>query len=1358
MTLFKQRLLICILCLVIGKSDYIQAIDRTFLFENLNMHDGLSINSVIRTFQDKEGFLWICTRDGLNKYDGSRFRAYRFDRNDPNSLSSNDVNSLAEDRFGNMWVGTYNGLNCINKKNGEILKFYSQNNSSSLPINTVKNLLIDQNNRLWVGSNFGMSYYIEKSKSFRTIKRGYPVIAAVEVKKGIILFAELNSLYIYNCNNEKLERYKLPGSHTVNTIIKGSDGTYWIGTNKSGLLTFDYSTKNFAQIDLRDKSGKTYNNHIDAIIELDQKKGLLISGLSGLLLYDLYGDKSTYNLQVEAEINGLSDNRIVWMSKDNSGGIWLSTWSSGLFYMNPNYNYFKTYSIPQRIQFEKTSITSAVYSQNKLWLSSNKGLVKYDFGLNKYSFYGNQRIERMYKQNDGNLLISISTLGVTAFNTSSCNWTEQLQLPLKTYVKGISEDINGDLWVAPNTGECFGKYLKNSKIYDEGLEIRNGKRLKLYTSSCVLDDKKQFLWIGTRNEGVYKYDFLYKTYQNYRVETSKTGNLPLNNISTIFEDDKYQIWIGTFGGGLCKYNATKNNFEIFDSNNGLSNQVIYGIQQDNNKNIWVSTIDGVSKLDMLTNQFINYNNTNGFKIGNVSENSFVKNSKGEFFVGGSEGFISFNPLKLAINKNKSKVVIDLVSYWQLNQNKVYYNKEIWMDNQQEINLSYKIPAFTVHFSSLNYLYSKQNKYAYKIKEIDDEWKYLGNTNHLNFNNLAYGKYTLLVKSANNDGIWNNTPTSLIIRIDPPFWWTWYSKLIYTLFALSLIFIFLRYYLNKKKLENDIKIKQAEKKNLEEVFQTRMRLFTNFSHELRTPLTLIIGPVHNLLKNESFNNEVLNILNLLNKNANRLLLLVNQLMDFRKLEEGNLILRCNNYPFQKFINDIYEAFSQIAKERDINFTLQNNYDGDDFWYDISKLEKVMMNLLSNAFKHTLQDGTVTINTVHRERNELKKIYGNKIDSLPINVMDFIEITVTDNGIGVPEENIQKLFDPFYQAHNYESSSIYGSGVGLNLTKGLVELQRGTIWAESIPSVETTFHVILPLGKAHLSSSEIDEQKIENEVSDFRRSLTIVSNTSGLTSLSVNSKLIKKYSLLVIDDNSELRNFISEVFIKDFIVHQADNGIAGLKLAKSLSPDLIISDVIMPGLNGFELCKEIKSNYETSHIPVILLTARAAEDDYKLGFEEGADEYISKPFNVDLLASRVRNILRNREVLREVFANKILVQGFEATESESPDTKFMRKVYDYVKSNIDNPDLKIDKFADDIGIDRTQLYRKIKYLTDLSPSRLVMTIRIHTAAEMLKSGNVTISDACYQVGFNDLSYFGKCFKMIYDISPTEFVKGK
>ncbi|MFZ4454672.1 MAG: hybrid sensor histidine kinase/response regulator transcription factor [Bacteroidales bacterium] len=1320
------------------------------------MNDGLSVNSVIRIYQDKEGFLWICTRDGLNKYDGSRFRIYRFDRNNPNSLSSNDVNSIVEDMKGNMWVGTYNGLNYIDKQSGEIVKYYAQNSPTSLPINTIKNLLIDQTQRLWVASNMGLSYFIEKSNCFKTIKSGSPIISVLEVEKGVILFAELNTLYIYKLQTGALEAYKLPNNHTVNTILKGTDGMFWIGTNKSGLLSFDYKTKEFNQIDLKDKSGKTYNNHIDAILELDQKRGLLISGLSGLLVYDRYGDKSTYNLQAEAEINGLSDNRIVAMSKDNSGGIWLSTWSSGLFYTNPNYSYFKTYSIQQRKQFEKTSITSLVYSQNMLWLSSNKGLVKYDITRNSYSFYGNQRIERMYKQNDGNLYTSISSLGITTFNPSTCSWAEELKVPLKTYAKGLSEDSSGNLWVVPNTGECFGRYLKKPNLFEEGLQIKNGKRLKLYTASCVLDDKKRYLWIGTRNEGVYKYDLLEKRYENFRVESSKSGNLPLNNINTIFEDDKRQIWIGTYGGGLCKYDRVKNNFEIFDSNRGLSNQVICNIQQDNNKNIWVSTIEGVSKLDLKTKQFINYNNTNGFKIGNVSENSFVKNPSGEFFVGGSDGFISFNPLKLAINQNTSKVVIDLVTYWELNNNRVYYNKETWIDNEKAINLSYKIPAFTVHFSSLNYLYSKQNKYAYKIKEIDDEWKYLGNTNHLNFNNLAYGKYTLLVKSANNDGIWNNNPTSLIIRIDPPFWWTWYSKLAYTILIISLIILFLRYYLNKKKLENDIKIKQAEKRNLEEVFQTRMRLFTNFSHELRTPLTLIIGPVHNLLKNTSLSNEVLNVISLLNKNANRLLLLVNQLMDFRKLEEGNLVLKCYNYSFQEFMNSIHEAFYEIALEREIDFQLNNTYDANDFWFDFSKLEKVMMNLLSNAFKHTPQNGSVRINVTKKDRSELQKAYEKKTELLPTITSNFLEILVIDNGIGVPEENIQKIFDPFYQAHNYESSSIYGSGVGLNLTKGLVELHHGAIWAESNPKTETTFFIILPLGNAHLKEYEIDEEAIHNEISDFKRSLTIVSNSSVLSDSSVSSKLIKRYNLLIIDDNLELRNFISEVFMKDFTVYQADNGSDGLRLAKSLSPDLIISDVIMPGLNGFELCKLIKSNYETSHIPVILLTARAAEDDYKQGFEDGADEYISKPFNVDLLASRVKNILKNREALREIFAKKILVQGFESNDAENPDNKFMRKIYEYVKDNINNPELKIEKFALYIGLDRTQFYRKVKYLTDLSPSRLVMTIRIRTAAEMLKSGNVSISEACYQVGFNDLSYFGKCFKMIYEISPTDFIK--
>lgn len=663
-----------------------------------------------------------------------------------------------------------------------------------------------------------------------------------------------------------------------------------------------------------------------------------------------------------------------------------------------------------------------------------------------------------------------------------------------------------------------------------------------------------------------------------------------------------------------------------------------------------------------------------------------------------------------------------------------------IDDTETIYLNYNQNNISIKYCALNYTDAGVNQYAIRLRGHDNKWAYVGNRREAFYNNLDPGKYTFEVKASNNDGVWNDEIKRINIVIQPPVWGTWYAYLFYAIVIVGAIVLIMYYLIKKRDLEQALQYKSLEQQKAEEFHQTKLRMFTNFSHELRTPLMLILAPLQELLERNDLNTTVKNKLNLIFNNSQRLSLLVNQLMDLRKSQAGKLHLKIAKDEICSFMQEIYSAFNQIAVSKDIEFNYEcvENHIG--AWYDKSLLEKVVFNLLSNAFKYTPANGKVTMMLKKLPKDELP---ADKASQLTAGEK-FVHLTVTDTGKGIPENEMTNIFAPFYQIEDGRSKDKVGTGIGLSLTQSIVELHHGVIWVENNSDGGAAFHVIFPIDKSGYTEEEFDKESVNRVVTDVIPS----SNEQE------NIQLDKKYTVLLVEDNEEVRTYVKECLEPYFFVLEAADGNTAFDIVADKYPDIVVSDIMMPGKDGLELCQEIKQDLRTGHIPVILMTARSMVMQIKEGFSAGADDYIVKPFNIDVLILRIKNILLSREKLRSLYGKKFSPEAL-GIEIVSSNDRFTQKFFEVIEKNISNPDLNIEMLCKEIGLSRTNLYRKLKAITDLSPVELIRNKRMEIAAKLLVESDVTVSEVSTYVGFNSHAYFTQCFKAVYGLSPSDFL---
>lgn len=1354
-------LILSVLTLYAEKTNYLYSF-------NSDLNEGISQLSVMTIYQDSRGYLWFATKNGLNRFNGKEYKIYHREDGNEQSLSNNSVTSITEDQEGYLWVGTNNGLNRIDLNTNEIKRYNLETNG--LVANSISTVYTDRSGCLWVGTWEGLNRYNREGDHFEYI----PIEDDTERAMIVTLLEDSSGRFWIGTRNKGLllcdhqmnlisqftsESKNMPlNNNNITSIYEDDKKQIWVGCKNSGLN----------KINLRDNEVTSYtnlnsglsNNSVRCIIEWQGK--LLIGTFDGI--FDL--DKATERIVKVAgydDINkSLSHYSVYCFCVDRDKTLWVGTFAGGVNYLNKFTNRFVLHK-PQEELNIRTGIYGAITyeSPEDLWIATEGyGLLNYNKRTNESHYYlidpsvrfaFNTNIIKSVFYEDGYVWCGTTKGEIYKFNIKTKKFSLYHQYPIEYSIYSIIRDHNGVLWVGGASTEfgltCFVNDSLVTTFYnnvDEPIYFSNVR--------CILEEEDGVFLLGSTAEGLLRFDTHKKQLTKYSNEASvEKYRIPNNYISAIVRTKSGEIWVSTYGGGIFQLDESKAIRRIMTVREGLLDNNICTLVESSDQRLWMSTVNGLIMFDPVKDEVRNYHRHNGIDIREFTLHSGIALPDGSLCFAGSNGFVTFHVEAMDKNNNIPPVVLEQLS---VNNHPVKVGDESAildkvLDGMEMIRLAYNENNFSITYQALNYIYATQNQYAYKLEGYDTDWNYVGERNSAFYTNLSPGKYVFRVKASNNDGVWNEEGRSLAIVVQPPLWRTWYAYLFYVI-ALAAIIYGILYYVNiKRNLEAGLKMKQLEKQKQEEFHQAKIRLFTNFSHELRTPLMLIITPFEELVKRVDIPAELHDKLSIIYKNAQKLLLLVNQLMDLHKNQAGSMDLKVSEGDICEYIKEIYYAFNQIALTNEVKFTLNCTPKTINGWFDKSLLEKVVFNLLSNAFKYTASGESVLmeVSEVTLKELDLKRTDGLYKDENS----QYVILKVKDSGKGIEEGEADKIFTPFYQIPETSGINLSGTGIGLSLVYTIVQLHRGVIYVDHTETKGACFVVILPVSRSAFSEEQIESREIDK--------IAEITNTEDiLVSLPVTeNKDQPKYKILLVEDDKDVRDYLKKSLEAEYIVIEAADGVRAYEKVVQDFPDLVLSDIMMPKRDGLELCTMIKNDIRIGHIPVILMTARSMVVHIKEGFQAGADDYIVKPFNMDVLQTRIRSLLASREQLKKLYGKRFSpdVMGIEV---KSADERFSQKLFDVIEKNISNEKLDVELLCTEIGISRANLYRKLKSITELSPMELIRNKRLEMAAKLLKESEMNVSEIASHLGFNSHSYFSNSFKAFYGCTPTEFVQMK
>lgn len=1354
-------LILSVLTLHAEKTNYLYSF-------NSDLNEGISQLSVMTIYQDSRGYLWFATKNGLNRFNGKEYKIYHREDGNEQSLSNNSVTSITEDQEGYLWVGTNNGLNRIDLNTNEIKRYNLETNG--LVANSISTVYTDRSGCLWVGTWEGLNRYNREGDHFEYIPieddtERAMIVTLVEDSSGRFWIGTRNKGLLLCDHQMNLisqftsESKNMPlNNNNITSIYEDDKKQIWVGCKNSGLN----------KINLRDNEVTSYtnlnsglsNNSVRCIIEWQGK--LLIGTFDGI--FDL--DKATERIVKVAgydDINkSLSHYSVYCFCVDRDKTLWVGTFAGGVNYLNKFTNRFVLHK-PQEELNIRTGIYGAITyeSPEDLWIATEGyGLLNYNKRTNESHYYlidpsvrfaFNTNIIKSVFYEDGYVWCGTTKGEIYKFNIKTKKFSLYHQYPIEYSIYSIIRDHNGVLWVGGASTEfgltCFVNDSLVTTFYnnvDEPIYFSNVR--------CILEEEDGVFLLGSTAEGLLRFDTHKKQLTKYSNEASvEKYRIPNNYISAIVRTKSGEIWVSTYGGGIFQLDESKAIRRIMTVREGLLDNNICTLVESSDQRLWMSTVNGLIMFDPAKDEVRNYHRHNGIDIREFTLHSGIALPDGSLCFAGSNGFVTFHVEAMNKNNNIPPVVLEQLS---VNNHPVEVgDKSAILDKvlngMETICLAYNENNFSISYQALNYIYATQNQYAYKLEGYDTDWNYVGERNSAFYTNLSPGKYVFHVKASNNDGVWNEEGRSLIIIVQPPLWRTWYAYLFYVI-ALAAIIYGILYYVNiKRNLEAGLKMKQLEKQKQEEFHQAKIRLFTNFSHELRTPLMLIITPFEELVKRVDIPAELHEKLSIIYKNAQKLLLLVNQLMDLHKNQAGSMDLKVSEGDICEYIKEIYYAFNQIALTNEVKFTLNCTPKTINGWFDKSLLEKVVFNLLSNAFKYTASGESVLMEV---SEVTLKELDPKRTDGLYKDEnSQYVILKVKDSGKGIEEGEADKIFTPFYQIPETSGINLSGTGIGLSLVYTIVQLHRGVIYVDNTETKGACFVVILPVSRSAFSEEQIESREIDK--------IAEITNTEDISvSLPVTeNKDQPKYKILLVEDDKDVRDYLKKSLEAEYIVIEAADGVRAYEKVVQDFPDLVLSDIMMPKRDGLELCTMIKNDIRIGHIPVILMTARSMVVHIKEGFQAGADDYIVKPFNMDVLQTRIRSLLASREQLKKLYGKRFSpdVMGIEV---KSADERFSQKLFDVIEKNISNEKLDVELLCTEIGISRANLYRKLKSITELSPMELIRNKRLEMAAKLLKESEMNVSEIASHLGFNSHSYFSNSFKTFYGCTPTEFVQMK
>ncbi len=1314
-------------------------------FSRIGIEQGLSQLSVNSIYQDELGAIWLATREGLNRYNGNSMDVLGPIPNDSNSLGESLILHVCGDKDGYVFIQTQNGVNEYNLRTST-MRLIQKQQVSSIAYG-IQNLWIAENTKLYAYKNGKKNLYCTVNQSKSDIRK---ILQASDQR---IFIGTLSSGVFVIDQNKKI-RQVIPDCSQVSDIFEDSKKNIWVATWENGLYKIDRNgnTLNYRQTGI--KSDKSISSDfVRAICEdnndflwIGTKKGLdRLTVESGIFKHY---DSEEYN-------NRQLSNESVWsLLKDSQGTIWVGTYFGGVNYFNPEINFYTFHNLQKGVfQNKPFPIISTIieYKAQILFLcTEGEGLIYYNVKDRTYKNFranpadpnslSNDNIKSAYFDRQNNeLWLGTHLGGVSLFNTLTERFTQYKNIKPNWIQSNIVRAIipyKDKLLVGTYNGLfLFDKQTHNFTLFSEKLQ-----KLVSYNVDLKID-KSDNIWIASMN-GVFRYNLNDGNINSYSYNANDSNSLSNNNTTKIFIDSKNRVWVATSGGGVNLFIAKTNSFKHYDTKHcGLINDYVSNLMESHFGYLIISTTRGFSMLDVENNKIHNYSSENGFPLSSLYNGGMGMTAKGELYLAGMNGMVSFYEENLSITHRP--FYLNLTDLW-INNKLVKPGDEnhvldVALSYTKSIKLNYKQSMLTIEFASDNYIPANQPVYRYRLEGFSDNWTDLPQSiTKLNFMNLAAGKYKLVVQAISPVDGEMIVSTDLNIQISPPFYLAWYAYLFYILLIVFVVWRYIVFSRSRLLLETSLTYEKKEKEHLEEVNQSKLRFFTNISHEFRTPLTLIVGQIDMLMQMHNIQPAVYNRILNIKRNTLNMQNLINELLEFRKSEQGHLKIKVSQRDIVKFIYEIYLSFSEYANYRQIKFNLDCKDEQIMLWFDPVQMQKVFYNLISNAFKYTPKDGTINIGI---EQN-----------------IDTVKISVMDSGIGISVDAIDKIFDRFYQAENglQISNMVPGTGIGLALTKNIIELHSAEIQVESQLEVGSRFSVIIKKGSAHFSV----DQKVDTEDIDASCLIQISEVDSEFMQEVINSQTANKApenSMLIVEDNDELREMLMHIFEPIYQIYTAADGEEGLAMTIEHQPNIVLSDVMMPKMSGSEMCSKIKNNFSVCHIPVVLLTAQSAIEYSIEGLRLGADDYITKPFNIKILITRCNNLVNGRKILQEKFSRHT---DFSARliATNTMDREFLEKAQEVIEKYIDNSEFDVPFFSREMALGRTKLFSKIKGITGQTPNDFINTVKMKKAAALLNNNpEYNISDITYMLGFSSPKYFAKCFKEQFGVSPSTFRKG-
>lgn len=1320
----------------------LQAQSNKLRFTHLGVNNGLSQNMINAIEQDSIGFMWFGTKDGLNRYDGYHFDVFRYDNRDTNSLSDSYITSLFIDSNGKLWVGTRTGLNLFDTNEERFIKVVpAETETDNYELNQIASITEDKYGAIWAASKDGRLIkldHISKTKNSKICSSNiYRILPTLQSSKLLSFTIDSNG-DLWIGFNEGLWKAKIDRLTSKFSWEKISDITarslfayqnnIWCGSD--GVL-FSYNVnsplKESAKINLfgTDPKYRTWLFAINSIIQKDESS-LFIATSHGLVEYNFIDNNSMPIIEEQKKIFTISSNNLTSVFIDRSKNLWVGTAGYGINKSNLFTNNFEYYPASYGDLSTQSILLIKEDIDGTIWFTNMGSIL---FKLDKETgtseiFNSSTNVTGIYydlyhiEDNSVWLLKSATLQKLNPDKKTVGIYNSPTKNNIKISFERIITVDSNLVWIATNNAiVSFNETTKKFSVYSYPF---SGE----HNIFSVYAENSYDFWIGTE-KGLLRFNR-----ENNKWNIYKNGKDGLSNerVKSMCYDPLYPnkyIWLGTDGGGLNRLNLETSHFDIFTTDDGLPNNVIYGILSDDQNNLWISTNKGLSRFNPYDKKVRNYNIYDGLQDNEFNSLAYLKGNDGKFYFGGINGITSFYPDKMKLNNQPPEIFI--TSFKIFNKEVTHRQKDSPLNKiigvTDEIILPYDQNNLSFSFTALDFTVPQNNEFKYILDGFDKDWIDNNKSREAYYTNLSSGSYTFKVIGSNNDEVWNKIGASVKIKIAAPYWATWWAYLLYIMLITLIMYLIIHSQKRRLLLVKKNEINKIEKEKLLELNKLKTRFLTNVTHEFRTPLTLVIGPIEELILRIK-DKENIKSLRLVKENAKHLLGLVNQLLELSRLEKEALPIKISKDDLVQFIHKNIAMIQSLAERKGIivNFRTYQKYINANF--DSEILQKIFSNLLSNSIKYTPNSGMINISL---------RIIDTKTG--------VVEIIVQDNGIGIPSHEVKNIYNPFFRTSKSKFFNSDGYGIGLSLTKELVDLLGGSIITESEPGVRTSFYVNIPMKIDSYLNEEILFKFVPEKSPEIEETLKIIKED-----VTIDDKIV-----LIIDDIKEMQNYIAGIIEEDYKVIRANNGIEGFTKARESIPDLIISDVMMPKLSGFEFLNKLRNEIVTSHIPVIFLTAKADEQSKLNGLEIGADDYMVKPFSAMELKTRIKNLITSREKLKAKY------QSYNIQNDKKPKSRdeiFLEKVYSFINSNISKEDLSVEELAKEIGLSYSQVYRKIKSLTKMTTIELVQRCRVNKASELLEAKAGNISEISYMVGFNNPSYFTQCFKKEFHCTPKEY----